>query len=158
MQLQLGLRERQVLLDEVNKDPYGSIARALQMPEDSPQRQILLAGASAAVGKQNYDRAIQEAELAKSNAQRELALAQAAKLARGEISETIITEDGRPLTKRGEKLYTMDGRVYEGKVKRLAAPSPYADLLATPPGTTAPAKPTGTPIYNPQTGKIEYKQ
>jgi hypothetical protein len=155
---ELGLRERQVLLDEVNKDPYGSIARALQMPEDSPQRQILLAGASAAVGKQNYDRAIQEAELAKSNAQRELALAQAAKLARGEISETIITEDGRPLTKRGEKLYTMDGRVYEGKVKRLAAPSPYADLLATPPGTTAPAKPTGTPIYNPQTGKIEYKQ
>lgn len=137
---ELGLRERQVLLDEVSKDPYGSIARALQMPEDSPQRQVLLAGASAAVGKRNYDIAFQEAQLATQKAQKELAEAQAARLGRGEISETIITEDGRPLTKRGDKLYTMDGRLYEGKIKRLAAPSPYAALLEGG-GAATPAKP-----------------
>ncbi len=36
--------------------------------------------------------------------------------------------------------YTQDGTVYTGKVKRLAAPSPYADLLAPTPGTTAPGQ------------------
>ena len=137
---ELGLRERQVLLDEVSKDPYGSIAKALQMPEDSPQRQVILAGASAAIGQRNFDQAVKEAQIEASKAQALAARSQSERAGAGEVSENLATEAGEALTRRGGKLYKQDGTVYTGKVKRLAAPGPYADLLANPPGTTAPGQ------------------
>lgn len=137
---ELGLRERQVLLDEVNKDPYGSIAKAMQMPEDSPQRQVILAGASAAIGQRNFDQAVKEAQIRASEASAAASRAQVERAAGGEVSENLVTEAGEPLTRRGGKLYKMDGKVYEGKVKRLAAPSPYAALLEGG-GAATPAKP-----------------
>lgn len=143
---ELGLRERQVLLDEVSKDPYGSIAKAMQMPEDSPQRQVILAGASAAIGQRNFDQAVKEAQIRASEASAAASRAQVERAAGGEVSETLLTEDGEPLTKRGGKLYKMDGTAYTGKVKRLPTPSPYAALLegggaATPGQPTRPGQP-----------------
>lgn len=133
---ELNLRERQVLLEEVNKDPYGAIAKALQMPEDDPTRQTILAGASARIGEKNFDMAVKQAQIKASEAQ-------AAKAEGGEVSESIATEDGEPLQKRGGRLYTMDGKLYKGKIKKLATPGPYDTLLGsggTPgaPGTKPP--------------------
>ena len=130
---ELGLRERQVLLDEVSKDPYGSIAKALQMPEDSPQRQVILAGASAAIGQRNFDQAVKEAQIEASKAQAAAARSQVEKAGAGEVSERLTTSDGEPLTKRGGKLYKQDGTLYTGKVKYLSP----TDLLGNlpPPGT-----------------------
>lgn len=137
---ELDLRRRQVVLEEVNKDPYGSIAKALLMPEDSPERQVILAGASARIGEKNFDQAVKEAQIRASEASAAASRAQVERAAGGEVSENLVTEAGEPLTRRGGKLYKMDGKVYEGKVKRLAAPSPYASLLEGG-GAATPAKP-----------------
>jgi hypothetical protein len=141
-----------VLLEEVNKDPYGSIQKALALPEDDPTRAVILAGASARIGEKNFDEAVKKAQIKASEAT-------AAKAAGPEVSESVVTENGLPLTKKGGKFYTQDGRVYTGKIKKLAAPGPYDALLAQGGGGVGAGatKPTGTPVYNPATGKIEYK-
>ena len=137
---ELGLRERQVLLDEVSKDPYGSIAKALQMSEDSPQRQVILAGASAAIGQRNFDQAVKEAQIEASKAQALAARSQAERAGAGEVSENLATEAGEALTRRGGKLYKQDGTVYTGKVKRLAT-NQLGDLLGNlPAGAAAPGQ------------------
>lgn len=125
---ELDLRRRQVLLEEINKDPYGSIAKALEMPEDSPLRNTILAGASARIGEKNFDQAVKQAQIDAANAQRQKAL-------QGEVSENVVTAEGFPLSKRGDKYYTMDGKVYTGSLKKLAPPNPYAALLEGGGGT-----------------------
>lgn len=145
----VGLTRRQVLLEEVNKDPYGSIQKALALPEDDPTRAVILAGASARIGEKNFDQAVKQAQI-------EASRATAAKAAGPEVSESVVTEDGLPLTKKGGKYYKMDGSVYTGKIKKLSTPGPYDAILAQGAGAGA-TKPTGTPVYNPATGKIEYK-
>jgi len=119
----VSLTKRQVLLEEVNKDPYGSIQKALELPEDDPTRAVILAGASARIGEKNFDTAVKQAQIDASKAT-------AAKAAGPEVSESVVTEDGLPLTKRGGKFYTQDGRVYTGKIKKLAAPGPYDAILS----------------------------
>lgn len=146
----VGLTRRQVLLEEVNKDPYGSIQKALALPEDDATRAVILAGASARIGEKNFDIAVKEAQIAASKAT-------AAKAAGPEVSESVVTEDGMPLTKKGGKYYTQDDKVYKGKLKKLATPGPYDAILAQGGGGSGATKPTGTPVYNPATGKIEYK-
>lgn len=145
----VGLTRRQVLLEEVNKDPYGSIQKALALSEDDPTRAVILAGASARIGEKNFDQAVKQAQI-------EASRATAAKAAGPEVSESVVTEDGLPLTKKGGKYYKMDGSVYTGKIKKLSTPGPYDAILAQGAGAGA-TKPTGTPVYNPATGKIEYK-
>ena len=146
----VGLTRRQVLLEEVNKDPYGSIQKALALPEDDATRAVILAGASARIGEKNFDIAVKEAQIAASKAT-------AAKAAGPEVSESVVTEDGMPLTKKSGKYYTQDDKVYKGKLKKLATPGPYDAILAQGGGGSGATKPTGTPVYNPATGKIEYK-
>lgn len=140
---EISLRERQVLLEEVNKDPYGSIAKALQMPEDDPARATILAGASARIGEKNFDQAVKQQQMATSKAQEDAARAQLTRAAGGEVSEGIVTEDGRALQKRDGKLFTLDGRPYTGPIKRLAAPGQYDAILGggAGTGTGAAAKP-----------------
>jgi hypothetical protein len=148
----VSLTKRQVLLEEVNKDPYGSIQKALELPEDDPTRAVILAGASARIGEKNFDTAVKQAQIDASKAT-------AAKAAGPEVSESVVTENGLPLTKKGGKFYTQDGKVYKGQLKKLATPGPYDALLAQGGGGAGAGatKPTGTPVYNPATGKIEYK-
>lgn len=134
----VGLIRRQVLLEEVNKDPYGSIQKALALPEDDPTRAVILAGASARIGEKNFDQAVKEAQIAASRAT-------AAKAAGPEVSESVVTEDGLPLTKRGGKYYKMDGSVYTGKIKKLATPGPYDALLA---GANADRAKSGKPALS----------
>jgi hypothetical protein len=131
----VGLTRRQVLLEEVNKDPYGSIQKALALPEDDPTRAVILAGASARIGEKNFDQAVKQAQI-------EASKATAAKAAGPEVSESVVTEDGMPLTKKGGKYYKMDGSVYTGKIKKLATPGPYDALLAQGGGGAGAGKPT----------------
>lgn len=131
----VGLTRRQVLLEEVNKDPYGSIQKALALPEDDPTRAVILAGASARIGEKNFDQAVKQAQI-------EASRATAAKAAGPEVSESVVTEDGMPLTKKGGKYYKMDGSVYTGKIKKLATPGPYDALLAQGGGGAGSGKPT----------------
>lgn len=134
----VGLTRRQVLLEEVNKDPYGSIQKALALPEDDPTRAVILAGASARIGEKNFDQAVKEAQIAASRAT-------AAKAAGPEVSESVVTEDGMPLTKKGGKYYKMDGSVYTGKIKKLATPGPYDAILA---GANADRAKSGKPALS----------
>ena len=143
------LTRRQVLLEEVNKDPVGSIERAASLAEDDPTRQVIIAGAAARIGEKRTEALLKQAQI-------DAAKATAAKAAGPEVSESVVTEDGLPLTKKGGKYYKMDGSVYTGKIKKLATPGPYDSILAQGAGAGA-TKPTGTPVYNPATGKIEYK-
>jgi hypothetical protein len=122
----VSLTKRQVLLEEVNKDPYGSIQKALELPEDDPTRAVILAGASARIGEKNFDQAVKQAQIKASEAQAEASRRQGA----DQVSESVVTEDGLPLTKKGGKFYTQDGRVYTGKLKKLATPGPYDALLS----------------------------
>lgn len=132
------LTRRQILLEEVNKDPYGSIQKALALPKDDPTRAVILAGASARIGEKNFDQAVKEAQIAASRAT-------AAKAAGPEVSESVVTEDGMPLTKKGGKYYKMDGSVYTGKIKKLATPGPYDAILA---GANADRAKAGKPALS----------
>ena len=134
----VSLTKRQVLLEEVNKDPYGSIQKALALPEDDATRAVILAGASARIGEKNYDIAVKEAQIAASKAS-------AAKAAGPEVSESVVTEDGLPLTKKGGKYYKMDGTAYTGKIKKLATPGPYDAILA---GANADRAKSGKPALS----------
>lgn len=134
----VGLTRRQVLLEEVNKDPYGSIQKALALPKDDPTRAVILAGASARIGEKNFDQAVKEAQI-------EASRATAAKAAGPEVSESVVTEDGLPLTKKGGKYYKMDGSVYTGKIKKLATPGPYDAILA---GANADRAKSGKPALS----------
>jgi hypothetical protein len=134
----VSLTKRQVLLEEVNKDPYGSIQKALELPEDDPTRAIILAGASARIGEKNFDQAVKQAQIDASKAT-------AAKAAGPEVSESVVTEDGLPLTKRGGKYYKMDGSAYTGKIKKLAAPGPYDAILS---GANADRAKAGKPALS----------
>lgn len=109
----VAIQEEQLLLQQVDKDPYGSIERAVALPEDDPRRGIIIAGATAKIGERNTQEALRNEQMA-------LARAQRGQVGAGTVSESIVTEDGQPLEKRGGKLYTMDGKVYTGKVKRLS--------------------------------------
>ena len=129
----VSLTKRQVLLEEVNKDPYGSIQKALQMDEDDPTRAIILAGASARIGEKNFDQAVKQAQIDASKAT-------AAKAAGPEVSESVVTEDGLPLTKKGGKYYKMDGTAYTGKIKKLTGPGEYDAILGQGAGAGAGAK------------------
>jgi hypothetical protein len=122
----VSIAKRQALLEEVNKDPYGSIQKALELPEDDPTRAVILAGASARIGEKNFDQAVRQAQIKASEAQAEASRRQGA----DQVSESVVTEDGLPLTKKGGKFYTQDGRVYTGKLKKLATPGPYDALLS----------------------------
>jgi hypothetical protein len=110
--------ERRLLLEEVTKDPYGSIERAMLLPEDSPQRQAILASASDAIGKRNADQYQKQIEGERTIAQTQAARAQAAAYGEGKFSG-YVTEDGKQLTDKGGRLYTADGKLYEGTVKKL---------------------------------------
>lgn len=147
--------EKQLLLEEVNKDPYGSIQKALQMDEDDPARAVILAGASARIGEKNFDQAVKTAQIKASEAQAEASRRQGA----DQVSESVAAADGTPLTKRDGKYYDINGKVYKGQLKKLATPGPYDAILAQGGGGAGAGatKPTGTPVYNPATGKIEYK-
>lgn len=134
----VSLTKRQILLEEVNKDPYGSIQKALQMDEDDPTRAIILAGASARIGEKNFDQAVKQAQIDASKAT-------AAKAAGPEVSESVVTEDGMPLTKKGGKYYTQDDKVYKGKLKKLATPGPYDAILA---GANADRAKSGKPALS----------
>lgn len=134
----VGLTRRQVLLEEVNKDPYGSIQKALALPEDDPTRTVILAGASARIGEKNFDQAVKQAQI-------EASRATAAKAAGPEVSESVVTEDGLPLTKKGGKYYKMDGSVYSGKIKKLSTPGPYDAILA---GANADRAKSGKPALS----------
>lgn len=134
----VGLTRRQVLLEEVNKDPYGSIQKALALPEDDPTRAVILAGASARIGEKNFDQAVKQAQI-------EASRATAAKAAGPEVSESVVTEDGLPLTKKGGKYYKMDGSVYTGKIKKLSTPGPYDAILA---GANADRAKSGKPALS----------
>lgn len=134
----VGLTRRQVLLEEVNKDPYGSIQKALALPEDDPTRTVILAGASARIGEKNFDQAVKQAQI-------EASRATAAKAAGPEVSESVVTEDGLPLTKKGGKYYKMDGSVYTGKIKKLSTPGPYDAILA---GANADRAKSGKPALS----------
>ena len=134
----VGLTRRQVLLEEVNKDPYGSIQKALALPEDDPTRAVILAGASARIGEKNFDQAVKQAQIDASKAT-------AAKAAGPEVSESVVTEDGMPLTKKGGKYYTQDDKVYKGKIKKLATPGPYDAILA---GANADRAKSGKPALS----------
>jgi hypothetical protein len=123
----LAIQEEQLLLQQVDKDPYGSIERAMTYPENDPRRSIIITGASAKIGEKNTAEAIRMAEIAKTTAQTELARAQLGQVGAGSVSESVATEDGKPLEKRGGKFYTMDGKVYTGAIKRLSASE---DLLS----------------------------
>jgi hypothetical protein len=134
----VGLTRRQVLLEEVNKDPYGSIQKALALPEDDPTRAVILSGASARIGEKNFDQAVKQAQIDASKAT-------AAKAAGPEVSESVVTEDGMPLTKKGGKYYKMDGTAYTGKIKKLATPGPYDAILA---GANADRAKSGKPALS----------
>ena len=134
----VSLTKRQVLLEEVNKDPYGSIERAASLPENDPIRQIILAGAAARIGEKELDKALKQAQIDASKAT-------AAKAAGSEVSESVVTEDGLPLTKKGGKYYKMDGTAYTGKIKKLATPGPYDAILA---GANADRAKSGKPALS----------
>jgi hypothetical protein len=134
----VSLTKRQVLLEEVNKDPVGSIERAASLAEDDPTRQVIIAGAAARIGEKRTEALLKQAQI-------DAAKATAAKAAGPEVSESVVTEDGLPLTKKGGKFYTQDGRVYTGKIKKLAAPGPYDAVLA---GANADRAKAGKPALS----------
>jgi len=116
----LAIQEEQLLLQQVDKDPYGSIERAMALPDTDPRKQVIITGASAKIGEKNTAEAMRMAEAEKTTAQTALARAQLGQVGAGAVSESVATEDGKPLEKRGGKFYTMDGKVYTGPIKRLA--------------------------------------
>jgi hypothetical protein len=123
----LAIQEEQLLLQQVDKDPYGSIERAMALPDTDPRKQVIITGASAKIGEKNTAEAMRMAEAEKTTAQTALARAQLGQVGAGAVSESVATEDGKPLEKRGGKFYTMDGKVYTGPIKRLSASE---DLLS----------------------------
>jgi hypothetical protein len=138
------IQEEQLLLQQIDKDPYGAIERAVKLPEDDPTRAIILAGAGAKIGERATANYLRETQVKEAEAKTRLAEAQLGEVGRGAVSESIATEDGQPLEKRGGKLYTMDGKVYKGKIKRLSGTSNILDQLEGMGGTTPPAtSPTG---------------
>lgn len=113
-QRELELRDRQVMLEEVNKDPYGSIQRALAMPEDSPLRQTILAGASARIGEKNVDQHIKTLEAQRLVAQTKQA---EAAVTGGQAVTQFLTTDGKGLVFKNGKYYRTDtGAEYKDKL------------------------------------------
>lgn len=135
------IQEEQLLLQQIDKDPYGAIERAVKLPEDDPTRAIILAGAGAKIGERATANYLKEIQIKESQAKTRLAEAQYGQIGRGAVSESIATEDGQPLEKRGGKLYTMDGKIYKGKIKRLSGTSSILDQLEGMGGPTPPATP-----------------
>jgi hypothetical protein len=129
----VGLTKRQLLLEEVYKDPVGSIERAASLAEDDPNRQIIIAGAAARIGEKRTEALLKQAQIDASKAT-------AAKAAGPEVSESVVTEDGMPLTKKGGKYYKMDGTAYTGKIKKLTGPGEYDAILGQGAGAGAGAK------------------
>ena len=140
----VAIQEEQLLLQQVDKDPYGALERALAYNEDDPRRMIIIMGASAKIGERNTQEHLNQVRVREAEAKTRLAEAQLGEVGRGAVSESIATEDGQPLEKRGGKLYTMDGKVYKGKIKRLSGTSSILDQLEGMGGSTPPAtSPTG---------------
>jgi hypothetical protein len=117
----LSIQEEQLLLQQVDKDPYGSIESAAALPDSDPRKAKIIAGASAKIGERNTQEAFRTAQMEAEKARAELAKAQLGQLGEGKASETVATEDGFPLTIRGGKYYTQDGKLYEGKIRRLSS-------------------------------------
>lgn len=116
----LSIQEEQLLLQQVDKDPYGSIESAAALPDSDPRKARIIAGASAKIGERNTQEAFRAAQMESEKARAELARAQLSQLGEGKASEVIATEDGYPLTIRGGKYYTQDGQRYTGKIRRLS--------------------------------------
>jgi len=117
----LAIQEEQLLLQQVDKDPYGSIERAMALPDTDPRKQVIITGASAKIGEKNTAEAMRMAEAAKTEAQTKLARAQLGQLDEGKASEIIVTEDGYPLSIRKGKYFRQDGIEYKGKIKKLSS-------------------------------------
>lgn len=141
---ELELRDRQVMLEEVTKDPYGSIQRALAMPEDSPLRQTILAGASARIGEKNVEQHIKTLEAQRLVAQTEQARAATTAAAGGQAVTQFLTTDGKGLIFKNGKYYRTDtGAEYTDKLVP-NRPMTQAEALAAL-GAQAGPTPPGTP-------------
>jgi len=135
------VEEKRLLLEEVTKDPYGSIERAMELPEDSPQRKAILAGASDAIGKRNADQYQKQLEGERAVAQTQAARAQAASYGEGKFSGYVTADTNKQLREVSGRLYTPDNKLYEGPVKKLASDTGILGNLPPPPA--AAAKPKG---------------
>jgi hypothetical protein len=140
----LSIQEEQLLLQQVDKDPYGSIESAAALPDSDPRKARIIAGASAKIGERNTQEALRTAQMEADKARTDLARAQIGQLGEGKASEVIATEDGFPLTIRRGKYYTQDGKLYEGKIRRLSGTQDLLGGLEALGGAGGP-KPGTTP-------------
>lgn len=121
---QVVIQEEQLLLQRVDKDPYGSLEMAAALPEDDPRRAIIITGASAKIGERNAQEHLNQVRVQEAETRTRLAEAQIGQVGKGKPSETVVTKDGFALTVRGEKFYTPDPKTgklveYTGEVKPL---------------------------------------
>ena len=126
------IQEEQLLLQQIDKDPYGAIERAVKLPKDDPQRAIILAGAGAKIGERATANYLKEVQIKEAEAKTRLAEVQTNQVGKGKPSETVVTKDGFALTVRGEKYYTPDPKTgklveYQGEIKKLSS---TPDLLS----------------------------
>ena len=121
---------------EYKDNPYLAIDDALKLPEDDPRREALLTNASRMIGKENMDMAIRQAQLKKAEEGRD-------ETAR--ISPLYQTADGKPLTERGGKLFTMDGKPYNDKPITISS-NPLANAISQGGAAGTPAAAANNPI------------
>ena len=146
----VAIQEEQLLLEQVDKDPYGALERALAYNEDDPRRMIIIMGASAKIGERNTQEHLNQVRVREAEAKTRLAEVQTNQVGKGKPSETVVTKDGFALTIRGEKYYTPDPKTgklveYKGEIKKLrSSPDLLGDLEgmggSTPPATSPTGK------------------
>jgi hypothetical protein len=133
---------------EYKDNPYLAIEDALKLPEDDPRRETLLTNASRLIGKENLDMAIRQANLKKAEEGRD-------ETAR--ISPLYQTAEGDPLTERGGKLFTMDGKPYKGKARTVSRDA-LGNFISRTDTSGTGATSTGSSNvrnYDPTTGKLK---
>jgi hypothetical protein len=145
----VAIQEEQLLLQQVDKDPYGALERALAYNEDDPRRMIIIMGASAKIGERNTQEHLNQVRVREAEAKTRLAEVQTNQVGKGKPSETVVTKDGFALTIRGEKYYTPDPKTgklveYKGEIKKLRSSQDLLGDLEGMGGSTPPAtSPTG---------------
>jgi hypothetical protein len=130
----VAIQEEQLLLQQVDKDPYGALERALAYNEDDPRRMIIIMGASAKIGERNTQEHLNQVRVQEAEAKTRLAEAQIGQVGKEKPSETVVTKNGFALTPRDGKYYTPDPKTgklveYQGEIKKLRSSSNLLDDL-----------------------------
>ena len=147
----VAIQEEQLLLQQVDKDPYGALERAAKLPEDDPTRAIIITGASAKIGERNTQEHLNQVRVQEAEAKTRLAEAQIGQVGKEKPSETVVTKDGFALTPRGGKYYTPDPKTgklveYKGEIKKLSSGQNLLGDLRTLQGTGAGTGQTGLTV------------